>query len=170
MNPTRTNAEHKLGFMRQSPRLLKQKVSIPFCRVTTRKPRHASLEFQPVLFRRNFNRDSGPGARSAAFEAPATSSPKLNDCGRFFINGLREGASKAEKQGRYQHGFCRVHCHLDRFHMIGPVCTFYPVQSNLLRTACCIISRLGLPRTCFLHRPLCSAISRHLVVIGVQSL
>ena len=86
MNPLRTNAEHKLRFMGQGPRLLKQKVSIPFCRAATEKPRNAPLKFQPVLYRRKFNRDGGTEARSTAFEAPASSSPKLDNCGRFLID------------------------------------------------------------------------------------
>src|ERR1019366_7692819 len=102
MNPLGTNAEHKLRFMRQGPRLLKQKVSIPFIRVTTEKPGNAPLQFLPVLYRRNFNRNSGPEARSASFEAPASSSPEFNDCDRFLIDRLREGVSNGEKQSRYQ--------------------------------------------------------------------
>ena len=122
MNPLRTNAEHKLCFMGEGPRLLKQKVSIPFRRVTTEKPRNAPLEFQPVLYRRKFNRDSGTEARSAVFEAPASRCPKLDDCGRFLIDRLSEGVSRAEKQSRHQNGFCRAHGHLGRLDMIRRVC------------------------------------------------
>jgi len=126
MNPLRTNADHKLCFMGQGPRLLKQKISIPFCRVTAKKPRDAPLELQPVLYRRKFNRDSGPEGRSAVFEAPTSNSPKLDNRGRFLIGRLSEGVSRAEKQRRYQYGFCRVHHHLDQFDMIGPVCALWP--------------------------------------------
>ena len=79
MNPLRTNAEHELRFFRESPRLLEQKVGIPFRRVTGEKRRNSRLKFQPVLYRRNFNRDGGAEARSAVFDIPvsAPQAPRL---------------------------------------------------------------------------------------------
>ena len=85
MNPLRTNTEHKLHFFGEGPGLLEQKVGIPFCRVTAEERRDARLKFQPVLYRRNFNRDVGAEARSAVFEIPAGGSTKLDDCRRLVI-------------------------------------------------------------------------------------
>jgi hypothetical protein len=70
--------------------------------------RNACLKFQPVLYRRNFNRDGGAEAPSAVFEIPVRRSSKLDDSGGLLIDRLREGVSGAQ-QGYDQHGFCRVH-------------------------------------------------------------
>ena len=108
MNPLRTNAQHELHFLRERPRLLEQKVDVPFCRVMGEKRRNSRLKFQPVLYRCNFNRDGRAEARSAAFNIPVSSSPKLHDCGRLFVTRLREGVAKGQTQTRYQHRFCRI--------------------------------------------------------------
>jgi hypothetical protein len=108
MNPLGTNAQHELRFLRERPRLLEEKVDIPFCRVACEKWRNSQLEFQPVLYRRHLNRDSGAEARSAVCDTPVSSSPKLHDCGRLLVVRLCQGVSSAQKQERYQDGFNRV--------------------------------------------------------------
>src|ERR1700689_5292574 len=107
MNPLRANPEHKLHLLGEGPGLLEQKVRVPFCRVMAERRRHACFKFQPVLYRRNFNRDGGAEAPSAVREIPARNSSKLDACGGLLIARLREGVSGAQKTYA-QHGFCRV--------------------------------------------------------------
>ena len=111
MNPLRANAQHKLRLFREGPRLLEQKVGVPFRRVTGEKPCNSCLKFQPVLYWRNFNRGGRAEARAAVFDIdiPASSSPQLDNCGWLLFDRLREGVSSAEEQRCYQHGPCRVH-------------------------------------------------------------
>src|SRR5579863_1826465 len=75
MNPLGTNTHHELCFFRECPRLLEQKVGVPFCRVTSEKRRNSRLKLQPILYWRNLNRHSGAEARSAVFDIPASSPP-----------------------------------------------------------------------------------------------
>ena len=138
MGPLRTHAQHELGFFRERPRLLKQKVGVPFCRVRGEKRRNSRLKFQPVLYRRNFNRDGGAEAPSAVCEIPARSSSKLDDSGRLLIDRLRESVSRAEQ--RYdQYRFCRVHS----------MCS-YPSSHSLI-LGCKVLNLLNSnrPTTCF---------------------
>src|ERR1017187_3062370 len=114
MNPYGTNAEHELRFFRERPGFLEQQVGIPFGRVMGEGRRDTSFKFQPVLYRRNLNRHSGTDARFAAFEIPAWSHPKLDDCGRLLLDLLREGASRADKQGHYQHECARMTGHAEQ--------------------------------------------------------
>jgi hypothetical protein len=53
--------------------------------VTAVKPRNAALEFQPMLYRCDFNRDVGTEARAAAFDAVANSRAKLEDGDLIFL-------------------------------------------------------------------------------------
>jgi len=103
MNPLRANPEHKLDFFGEVPRLLEQKVRVPFRRAMAESCGNTHLKFQPILYRRNFHRGRGAEAPSTAFEIPARSSSKLDDSGRLLvdrlIDRLREGASRGE--GRY---------------------------------------------------------------------
>src|ERR1035438_1292712 len=98
MNPLRTNPEHKLHFFRERPRLLEQKVGVPFRRVTAESRRNAHLEFQPVFYGCNLTRGSRAEVRPAIFEIPARSSSQLDDSGWLLNDGLREGISSAEKR------------------------------------------------------------------------
>ena len=98
MNPLRAKADHELGFLGKSPRLLEEKVGIPFCGAAGEKRRNARLKFQPVFYRRNFDGDVRPEARSAVTEIPGSGSPKLKDGGRLLLDGLREGVYRAETQ------------------------------------------------------------------------
>src|ERR1039457_2280433 len=102
MNTLRTNPEHKLHFFGEGPRLLEQKVRVPFCRAMGESRRNAYLKFQPILYRRNFNREGRAEAPSAVFEIAARRSSKLDDSGRLLtdrlIDRLREGVSKGEKR------------------------------------------------------------------------
>ena len=109
MNPLRTNTQHEFRFFRERPRLLEQKVGVPFCRVKGEKRRNSRLKFQPVLYGRNFNCDGGAEARSAGFDIPVSSSPKFHDRGRLLVDRLADGVSSAQKQRCYQDGFCHVH-------------------------------------------------------------
>jgi hypothetical protein len=75
MNPLRPNTSHELRFFRKRPRFFKKKVDIPFCRVTPEERRNSSLKLQPILYRRNLNRDGGAEARSALCDAPVCCAP-----------------------------------------------------------------------------------------------
>jgi len=44
VNPLRANPEHKLHFLGKGPRLLEQKISIPFSRVTAEERRDTGLK------------------------------------------------------------------------------------------------------------------------------
>ena len=89
MNPLRANSNHKFRFAGKSPGLLKEKVGVPFPRVTAQKPGNAALEFQPVLYWCDFNRNVGAETRAAAFEAVANSRAKLeNGDLTFLIRGF----------------------------------------------------------------------------------
>ena len=74
--------------------------------------RNASLKFQPILYRRNFNREGGAEAPSVVFEIPAWSSAKLDHGGRLLIGRLigrlRGRASRRENEGDPQNEFCHV--------------------------------------------------------------
>ena len=111
MNPRRTNAHHELRFFRERPRLLEQKVDIPFSRMSGEKRCDSRLNFQPVLYRLNFNRDGRAKARSAVCNTPVSSSPKLRNGSRLLVVRLREGVSKGETQTRYQHRSGHVQNH-----------------------------------------------------------
>src|SRR5580658_996832 len=98
MNPFWAHSEHELHFFRERPGLLEQKVHIPFCRVTAEKRRNAPFNFEPVVYRGNFNREVRSETRTAAFQALGGSGPKLDD-GDFFIgfDRLRRSVSSAKK-------------------------------------------------------------------------
>jgi hypothetical protein len=70
----------------------------PKLATTSPRPR---LDFQPIINPRNFNSDIGAEIRSATCEALASGSPEFDNCGWLAIDGLREGISRAEKQGHY---------------------------------------------------------------------
>ena len=59
MNPLRTNSDHKLRCAGKFPGLLEEKVCVPFPGVAAEKRRNASLQFQPILYRCDFNREVG---------------------------------------------------------------------------------------------------------------
>jgi len=89
VNPLRTNSDHELRFAGQCPGLFEKKVGIPFPRVTAEKRCYASLEFQPIFYWRDFNRDRGTEARSAALEGVPNSRAKLKDGDLiFFVRGF----------------------------------------------------------------------------------
>jgi len=107
MNPHRTHAEHKLHFVGERPRLLEQKIGIPFGRVVGETCRDTSFKFQPVFNGRDFNRHRGTDARLAVLEIPAWSDPKLDDCDRLFLDRLRENSARAEEYGCDEDGCAR---------------------------------------------------------------
>src|SRR5580700_4933700 len=74
MNPLRPNARHELRFFRECPRLLEQKVDLPFGRVTGEKRSNSRLKFQLVLYRRNFDGKGWAKARCAAIDIPVRGS------------------------------------------------------------------------------------------------
>jgi len=45
MSPLRSHAQHELGFLREVPGFLKQKIRVPFRRVTCVEGRNACLQF-----------------------------------------------------------------------------------------------------------------------------
>src|SRR3984957_172336 len=49
VSPLRSHAQHELGLAREGPRLLEEKIRIPFRRVPRVKGRHARFQFKPVL-------------------------------------------------------------------------------------------------------------------------
>lgn len=108
MNPLRANPEHELHFSGKGPGLLEQKVRAPLCRVMAESRRDACLQFQPVLYRRNFNRDGWAETPSTALEVPAWSRPKLDHSRGLLIHRLCERASTAQKKCD-QRGLCRFH-------------------------------------------------------------
>ena len=77
-------------------------------RVASKKRRNSQLKFQPVFYRRHFNRRRGAEARSAVCDTPVSGSPKLHDCGRLLVIRLRKHVSSAQKQDRYQDTLCHV--------------------------------------------------------------
>src|SRR5579863_335273 len=121
VNPLRPNPSHELHLFRERPRFFKQKVDIPFCRVTPEERRDSSLELQPIFYRRNFNRDRGAEARSAFCDAPVGCAPQLNNGGGLLLNLLREGLSGAEKRECQQDRFGSAHDVLSRVYAIGNV-------------------------------------------------
>jgi len=62
--------------------------------------RYATLQLQPVLDRRDFNREAGPKARSSAVDTLANGPPKFKDCGWLLLNRLCEGVTRNEEQSR----------------------------------------------------------------------
>jgi hypothetical protein len=95
--------------MNSALRLFEKKIGIPFPRVGAEKRCYASLEFQPILYWRDFNRDRGTEARSAALEGLANSRAQLKDGALIFlirgfilinIGRLCQGGSGAEKEKR----------------------------------------------------------------------
>src|SRR5580700_10196455 len=98
MHPLGTNAYHKVHFFRERPRLLEEQVDIPFGRVPAEKRRDSRLKFQPLVYRRKFNRRRRAEARAAAFDIPIRRSTKLHNRGWLLLHRLRESVCGAEKQ------------------------------------------------------------------------
>lgn len=59
VDPLWPDSQHELGFRRQRPRFLEQKICIPFGGVPREEGRDASLDFQPILDRSGFCREVG---------------------------------------------------------------------------------------------------------------
>ena len=85
MNPLWTSAGHELHLRGEVPRLLEQKIGIPFPGVTAEKRRNTRFKLQPVLYRRNFNREIATETRSATLEAMAGGRPELDDGDLVFL-------------------------------------------------------------------------------------
>src|SRR5580704_12947942 len=56
MHPLGTNTDHEVHFLRERKRLLEEQVDIPFGRVPAEERSDSRLQFQPLVYRRNFNR------------------------------------------------------------------------------------------------------------------
>src|SRR5579863_113315 len=101
MRPFWPGTEHELGVVGQRPRLFEEQIDVPFGRVMTEKRRHASLQLEPVLDRRDFNGGRRPDTLPAALETLLTRGSQLNHCRRLFIFGLTESCSAGRWQGEH---------------------------------------------------------------------
>src|ERR1700688_2766632 len=102
MNPLRANPHHELNLVGKGPRLFEQEIDTPLRRVTPEKWSNASLEFQPVLYRRDLDRNSGTGARLTVCQTVVGSRSQLEDSLIFPLNRLRKRASRANGQKCYE--------------------------------------------------------------------
>src|SRR6516164_1237006 len=97
MSPQRSGTGHELHFLGKFPRLLEQKVNVPFCRMTIEESRNARLKFKPVFYRREFNSDITTNVRAAARKAVTNNATKLDSGDLFFsLWRLREGGSRPD--------------------------------------------------------------------------
>src|SRR5665213_1610748 len=71
MLPFWPDAEHELDRIRQCEWLLEEEVGIQFRLAPAEQGRDATLQFQPVRYRRRFNREVCPEGR-AAFQTPSS--------------------------------------------------------------------------------------------------
>ncbi len=104
MNPGRPGAQHKLRLFGERPRLLEQKVGVPFRRVRAKTPRYAPFEFQPLLDRRNLNGDRGAEAPSPVFDIPRSRSANFEDRGSLLLRRLREGGVRSREEKKPSRG------------------------------------------------------------------
>src|ERR1700689_5458764 len=109
MNPLGTNTAHELHFWGEGPGLLEEKIDMPFCRGAGEKRRTARFKFQPVLYRRDFNRQVRAKTGAAIVLVYASGGPNLDDGDLLVgLDRLRRGLTRAEKQRRYCNKHCRV--------------------------------------------------------------
>jgi hypothetical protein len=106
VNPFRPNPNHDFFRIRQRPGLFKQKVNTPFSGVTAKEWCNANFKFEPLLYRRNLDREGRPEAPLAFCEAPASSAPNLKHCVRLLFGRLSKGWITATRQERYEEHQC----------------------------------------------------------------
>src|ERR1700722_12159264 len=82
MSPLRPNAEHELSLPGQGPRLLEEKIRVPFCRMPGVKRRDACLQFKPVFDRGTLCCEVGRERCSANTKIPIGGGPDFQngDC------------------------------------------------------------------------------------------
>ena len=100
INPFGTDAQHELRLPRYGPRFLEKEVGVPFRGIMGVEGRHACLDLQPTLDRRDLSGKVWRESRCSSAEIPACRCAKLKDGYRILVRaGLLRRAAERFRRG-----------------------------------------------------------------------
>src|ERR1700721_2725080 len=79
MSPLRAPAKHEFGVTGKGPRLLEEKIRVPFRRAPRKKRRHSCLQLKPVFNRSTLCRKVGRDCCSTTVEGPVGGGPHFQN-------------------------------------------------------------------------------------------